>query len=921
MKCICVTGAIQHDLDLVFNILQQAGIKSSQPNKRNELIDMSAWHEQALTLDGDFLAENTATFNPGRFMEQMASDIFIANIKTDIWGWADTRSALLLDYWVNFDPRIQFVIVYISPQQMLANVMSTTTETLSVDAIMSAWQTYYQQLLRFYLRNPQRSILVDAQESMQNPQALLKHCAEQWSWSTSSLPKNLLPIDMPQDSLALYIAQQLSDNYPDVISLQHEIAATLTRLSENKAIAPTMTGESLIKSYRALQDRSLELSKIQRAYEELAIVKAEFSDTITAYQQQEQEIEHINQLLVAQLEQVEEELKSYFLKNEAGQKQVDDLTSQLTTLAHAYQQQSHLATGTQAQQQSAQQENELLLLQLHQVQEELETYFLKSEAGQKQVDDLSSQLTTLAHAYQQQNHLATERQEQIEQLTQEQANVLAAHTKQQQETQAQQQSAQQENELLLLQLHQVQEELETYFLKSEAGQKQVDDLSSQLTTLAHAYQQQNHLATERQEQIEQLTQEQANVLAAHTKQQQETQAQQQSAQQENELLLLQLHQVQEELEHYFLQHQDAQQQLQQSEKRWQHMLQRTPDYCDYEALDVLPVEDESNSSIWQIKNLTIAGRQLPQLTFKLILEQGIAGFVFTKPADNKGPFIRWTANVKTEKELVLIPVGKDELVRQRIESLLELSVSDWDLLKALCGFIEETLKQPQTVNLPKELDLDALVIGLNTLKNVFEKFPALIRYDQLSIKREQINPDYEHLWLHITQLAYGNKRWPEFEFRLSCANVRPNHFGAHPKLEFPEITSQNVLESWFIEAYDDFGAKLELRFAMPAAMDLEVWQRFSEVDKNFLVALIARLPNMLTDLQSAGVKIKRPWQDWIDMSQAMLTILTPHIAAPIMARQEEPVVEKPKLTDAFKAKVALTSEPKSGQSNKIAKNR
>ena len=733
MKCICVTGAIQHDLDLVFNILQQAGIKSSQPNKRNELIDMSSWHEQALTLDNDSLAENTATFNPGRFMEQMASDIFIANIKSDIWGWADTRSALLLDYWVNFDPRIQFVIVYISPQQMLANVMSTTTETLSVDAIMSAWQTYYQQLLRFYLRNPQRSILVDARESMQNPQALLKHCAEQWSCSPSSLPKNLLPIDMPQDSLALYIAQQLSDSYPDVISLQHEIAATLTRLSDNKAIAPPMTGESLINSYRALQDRSLELNKIQRAYEELAIVKAEFSDTITAYQQQEQEIEHINQLLVAQLEQVQEELKSYFLKNEAGQKQVDDLTSQLTTLAHA--------------------------------------------------------------------------------------------------------------------------------------------------------------------------------------------SQQQSAQQENELLLLQLHQVQEELEHYFLQHQALQTQLQHSENRWKNMLQRNPDYCDYEALDVLPVKDESNSSIWQIKNLTIAGRQLPQLTFKLILEQGIAGFVFTKQADNKGPFIRWPANVKTEKELVLIPVGKDELVRQRIESLLELSVSDWDLLKALCGFIEETLKQPQTVNLPKALDLDALVIGLNTLKNLFEKFPALIRYDQLSIKREQINPDYEHLWLHITQLAYGNKRWPEFEFRLSCANVRPNHFGAHPKLEFPEITSQNVLESWFIEAYDDFGAKLELRFAMPAAIDLEVWQRFSEVDKNFLVALIARLPNMLTDLQSAGVKIKRPWQDWIDMSQAMLTILTPHMAPPIMARQAEPVVEKPKLTDAFKAKVALTSEPKSGQSNKIAKNR
>jgi hypothetical protein len=871
MKCICVTGAIQNDLDLVFNILQQAGIKSSQPNKRNELIDMSAWHEQALTLDNDSLAENTATFNPGRFMEQMASDIFIANIKTDIWGWADTRSALLLDYWVNFDPRIHFVIVYISPQQMLANVMSTTTETLSVDAIMSAWQTYYQQLLRFYLRNPQRSILVDAQESMQNPQALLKHCAEQWSWSTSNLPKNLLPIDMPQDSLALYIAQQLSDSYPDVISLQHEIAATLTRLSDNKPITPPMTGESLINSYRALQDRSLELSKIQRAYEELAIVKAEFSDTITAYQQQEQEIEHLNQLLVAQLEQVQEELKSYFLK---------------------------------------------------------------SEAGQKQVDDLTSQLTTLAHAYQQQNHLAAERQEQIEQLTQEQASVLAAHTKQQQETQAQQQSAQQENELLLLQLHQVQEELETYFLKSEAGQKQVDDLTSQLTNLTQAVQQQNHLAAERQAQIEQLTQEHNKALAEHAKQQQETQVQQQSIQQENELLLLQLHQVQEELEHYFLQHQAAQQQLQHSENRWQHMLQRNPNFCDYEALDVLPVEDESNSSIWQIKNLTIAGRYLPQLNFKLILEQGMAGFVFTRQQYNKGPFIRWPANVRTKNELTLTLTGEEEILHQRVKSLIELSVSDWDLLKALCCFIQDSLKQPQSINLPSELDVSALIVGLKALTNRFDKLPALLRYDQLTIKHEQITSDYEYLWLHIANLSYGNKRWPEFEFKLSCANILQDVFGTHPKLEFPQVNEQKVLESWFIESSDDFGAKMELRFARPNSMDLDVWQQLSEKDKKLLTALITNLPYMLINLRSTEQKNNRPWQNWIDMSQTMLSILTAQIERSVVAKQEplavkqeqliakqEPVSDKHNFADIFKANVVLTAQPKSGQSNKIAKNR
>ncbi|NEV61131.1 hypothetical protein [Thiorhodococcus minor] len=96
-------------------------------------------------------------------------------------------------------------------------------------------------------------------------------------------------------------------------------------------------------------------------------------------------------------------------------------------------------------------ENELLLSQLHQVQEELESQFLE---GKRQRDTFSAEKsglerekTALEAERDKQRHLAAERQRKLQAL------------------EDQHQDTKEENELLLLQLHQVQEELEQYFLK------------------------------------------------------------------------------------------------------------------------------------------------------------------------------------------------------------------------------------------------------------------------------------------------------------------------------------------------------------------------------------------------------------------------------------------------------------------------
>ena len=768
MKCICVTGAVQANVESVFTLLQQAGLDFPQLNQRNDTFDIASWHDQVSALEANQPAAENTTHNLGRFMDQMAGDIFATNIKSTLWGWADTRSTALLDYWHAFDPRINFVLVYVSPEQMLADAIRTSTAELSVEAVMAAWQSHNQKLLRFHLRNPQRSLLIDSCEALENPQVLLDLCAEKWTLDLTAYTDHTDALKPEDDLLALYLAQQLCAEHTEVADLSHEIVATLNRLADVEATITNslpIANEDLINSYRVLQDRNAE-QQLQEQQEEIAALKDRFDE---------------------RKKQDEQELKTLRAENT---KIIKVLDAQLASSENSLK--------------SSTQENELLLLQLHQVQEELEHYFLKGAELQSLLD----------------GHIEAKATSDQEKLT-------------------------------LI--------------------EQCDALNHDLATINQQSQSQSQLSSEQQkQQIDTLIQSAEN----HTQHQQITESHLQASTQENELLLLQLHQVQEELEHYFLQHQDKQNALKLEEIRWQRMLQRNPDYCDYESLKLLPEESgHVNALAWQFQNLHIASRSIPQLTFQTFTEQGLTGFVFSESTSKENVFTRWPVNSLNEDQLILIPCGEGELIVKRFETLISLSTSDWAFLQALIRMLLSIFQQPQTLKLPADLNVQTHLEGLKAFQGIINKFPTVLRYDQLTLKRSQVNPDYEHLWLNLDNLTFGDKHLPAFNFRLSCANVGPNRFGGYPKLEFPETTESCIFEAWFIESYDDFGGKLELRFALPKAMDIEVWQRLTDHDRDFLFALLMSLPNMLGILQNSTTQIKRPWADWLNMIKDMQAIL------------------------------------------------
>ena len=187
---------------------------------------------------------------------------------------------------------------------------------------------------------------------------------------------------------------------------------------------------------------------------------------------------------------------------EAWEKEKGDLQEQLRAQAETLQQVQMARDELMQQKQEAIEEAELTLLQLHQVQEELEQYFFKAQEAAGQVASIQEQ--------------------------------LAAQTEE---------------------LHQAQtaRDEQTSMVKGLEGEMSVlkSDLAAVVEERASAQQR----ATELQEQLR----AQAETLQQVQTARDELMQQKQEAIEEAELTLLQLHQVQEELEHYFLNAQSAEQ--------------------------------------------------------------------------------------------------------------------------------------------------------------------------------------------------------------------------------------------------------------------------------------------------------------------------------------------------------------------------
>lgn len=358
MKILIVCSSPYVKLEPVMQLLENAGLAKALNSKENKQ-SFEQWHEQvfdAYEQDSSGLLINQP-LKPGKVWQDMAGQLIHANLSKKQWVWSASKAGWLLDFWHELEPQHRFAMLYSPPQVGISQCLPQVSEqSQDLDSIIKSWMNYHLELLRFYRSHQEQCILVNVQKCLAFPDEFIRICKHYLSFDfeeqlLSQIESSDSEMQYEGDVLFHLIAKQ----YPDINNLFQELEASATPFEK-----------SIERQQIAQNDGKKQLEIIWQERRRLKTQQAEEDEIRTQLQQtldsqisktQKIESEKKQEILVLQenIKKLEVEIKQQNEKEQYSQQNQDSET-----------------------------ENELLLLQLHQVQEELEHYFLKYQELEQQ---------------------------------------------------------------------------------------------------------------------------------------------------------------------------------------------------------------------------------------------------------------------------------------------------------------------------------------------------------------------------------------------------------------------------------------------------------------------------------------------------------------------------------------------------------
>ena len=628
---------------------------------------------------------------------------------------------------------------------------------------------------------------------------------------------------------------------------------------------------------QAHQELSARTAESEQARAEAARQLADAQALTSQRETQLKEAQEEGELLLLQLHQVQEELEQLFLQGKEKEAAAAQATASAQASAEAAQGAAAQAQAAAAEAQAAASQAEI---ERHQARQDLRVRTAERDQARQDLgvrlserdqarQELDVRTSERDHTRQDLAHCTTERDQARESLQQSQASAQQLQAALQQAQGALDQS---QGALLLAQsaAHQSQAALENTRLELNARTVERDQARQDLSVrTAERDQARDSLQAARA----QAAQQQAESQAAAA----QREAQLKESQEEGELLLLQLHQVQEELETHFLRGKDLEQQLQSVRARYQRLQSRYPQAVDVDAVEVEKTDPSAEVPFvaWRLKGLSVGGTVWPELVLHTSLESAGAGVRLEAPA---------ASAIARGMDGPLVPKALTARDAAQMERFRGIGQQAWEVLIAACAAVDEVLGAPASAvpGAPADFDPTFWRQSLGALAPVLRGLPPVFRHDGVRLKREKVNPDYEHLWLVFEGAAFGAQPMPGFEMRLGAAQTQLAGFSHLPKLEFPlGANGKPPFEGWFEESRDDFGPKFELRADLNRqAFDLAVWARVPKAAQSVLLSLIADLPAVLDRLEQQQTRLSRPWSDWKELTRRLIEVLRVRLAAP-----------------------------------------
>jgi len=683
----------------------------------------------------------------------------------------------------------------------------------------------------------------EAQAAVLQAQAAAENGARQLQEAQSAEELLLLQLQQAQDSLDAHSLdlQQLQDQFDaQALEQSRQLQAVQSELQEAQLAL------ELAQLSQTREDEEFSSLRIDRdqALAELVIAKKEAAE----------------QLVGAELavEKVRLEAQASLLHAQAAyQGEVETL-------------QNRLALAEQERNAARERESQLTEA-LHKTREVL-------NASQTEMQSLESEREQTVRARDQAEENAAQARGEMQTLVESHAAALA--DQQQAHEQVLLQMRQQRDQLLL-ELHRAHEELQDFEKAREealalvASAQALADKARRATEVAQQDLEAALLKAEETAQqrlaAERLEQEALSLRLRETEEGMELLRQKSTeADAAAEELLLQLKQSHEELDARALRVQELEAQLQATSERYRRLQSRYPQAVDVDSVAIAAVDRHAPvpAIAWRLQGLCVAGTVWPELVLRTTLEPGGAG-VRLETAAGSVPLSGMDAPL-VPKALVARQPGQ-------LERFRGMGQQAWQLLVGACAAVDQALAAASGAvpGAPAGFDLAFWRQSLGALAPALNALPPVFRHDGVRLRSERRVSRYEHLWLEFEGAGYGSARLPGFSLRLAAVTGQGEGFSHLPQIEVPATPAgAPPFAGWFAVSRDDYGPNLELRAdTQRQAFDLATWQRLPKEAQAMLLSAIATLPAALKALQSSGRSVSRPWLDWAQLLDGLMSAM------------------------------------------------
>lgn len=398
------------------------------------------------------LQKNNSSANT-KIIDNLMVDLLLSNLDQDDWGWSSECNLGILDYWKNIDDSVRFILIFDSPKLLLKNLFEQIVTTEILETAIQEWIAYHQKLLAFFENSTKNCLLIEGELAVNNLMNVKDHIQaittnfklenDEQAQSNEIIEK--------ADSSPMFdiVANEILAQYPACVELYETLIKKSSIRFKSKKLPAKNTLLCLIDSLNVFNEQQI-----------------------------------VQQTLLVENNHLQNQLITLMSEKQSLEQQL----SQNVLLLE--QSKNSVSAEQQAQIERSEQENKLLISQLHQVQEELEKYYLQHQKTTEQLKSveqqkqqlqaqadakakLESELNTLKDAKQKAEQLANEHKKKADEVAQykqklESELVSLKEAKKKADEQAQaSNNAKQENDLLISQLHQVQEELERYYLENQ----------------------------------------------------------------------------------------------------------------------------------------------------------------------------------------------------------------------------------------------------------------------------------------------------------------------------------------------------------------------------------------------------------------------------------------------------------------------